>query len=147
MLGFVENFKQYFESYVLNTQNTFKGALNKVNGLITSKNSVIKIVRGFRVFEYALWQVAKTQKCVKSTKGVLNQKTLIGSSYHYQETAEKLPIWYLCKILASRTRETPFKLHYNVDIDNFDQYFDSCAINTHNAQKSAVINSVNNLKN
>ena len=72
MLGFVENFKQYFESYVLNTQNTFKGALNKVNGLITSKNSVIKIVRGFRVFEYALWQETETQKCRKSTKGVLN---------------------------------------------------------------------------
>ena len=72
MLGFVENFKQYFESYVLNTQNTFKGALNKVNGLITSKNSVIKIVRGFRVFEYALWQERKTQKRRKSTKGILN---------------------------------------------------------------------------
>ena len=32
MLGFVDNFEQYFESYVLNTQNLFKGALNKVNG-------------------------------------------------------------------------------------------------------------------
>ena len=31
-------FEQYFESYVLKTQNPFKGALNKVNGLITSKN-------------------------------------------------------------------------------------------------------------
>ena len=30
MLGFVDNFEQYFESYVLNTQNPFKGALNKV---------------------------------------------------------------------------------------------------------------------
>ena len=38
MLGFVDNFELYFESYVLNTQNHFKGALNKVNGLITSKN-------------------------------------------------------------------------------------------------------------
>ena len=72
MLGFVDNFEQYFESYVLNTQNPFKGALNKVNGLITSKNEVIKIVRGFRVFEYALWQETKTQKRRKSTKGVLN---------------------------------------------------------------------------
>ena len=31
-------FEQYFENYVLKTQNPFKGALNKVNGLITSKN-------------------------------------------------------------------------------------------------------------
>ena len=38
MLGFLDNFEQYFESYVLNTQNSFKGALNKVSGLITSKN-------------------------------------------------------------------------------------------------------------
>ena len=38
MFGFVDNFERYFESYVLNTQNPFKGALNKVNGLITSKN-------------------------------------------------------------------------------------------------------------
>ena len=35
---FVDNFEQYFESSVLNTQNPFKGALNKVYGLITSKN-------------------------------------------------------------------------------------------------------------
>ena len=48
--------------------------------------------------------------------------------------------------MASRTRETPFKLHYNVDVENFDQYFESWAINTHNAQKSAVNNSVNNFK-
>ena len=34
MLSFVDNFEQYFESCVLNTQNPFKGALNKVNGLI-----------------------------------------------------------------------------------------------------------------
>ena len=37
MLGFMDNFEQYFESYVLNTQNPFKAALNKVNGLITSE--------------------------------------------------------------------------------------------------------------
>ena len=38
VLGFVNNFEQYFESCVLNTQNPFKGAPNKVNGLITLKN-------------------------------------------------------------------------------------------------------------
>ena len=141
---FVDNLEQYFESCVLNSQNLCKGALNKVNGLITSKNQVIKIFRGFRVFEQALQQETKTPK---STKGVLNQKILIVNSYHYQETAEKLPIWYLCTILASRTRATPFRLHYNVDVDNFDQCFESCAINIQNTQKSTVNNSVNNLKN
>ena len=38
MLGFVDNFEQYFESYVLNTENSFKETLNEVNGLIISKN-------------------------------------------------------------------------------------------------------------
>ena len=72
MLGFVDNFEQYFESCVLNTQNSFKRAPTKVNDLITSKNEAIKIVRCFRVFEYALWQETKTQKGRKSTKDVLN---------------------------------------------------------------------------
>ena len=107
-----------------------------------SKLSVV-----FRVFEYALCQETKTQKRQKSTKGVLNQKILIVSSYHYQETTEKLPIWYLSTILASITRKTSFKLHYNADVDNFDQYFESCAINAHKAQKSAANNNVKNLKN
>ena len=106
----------------------------------------MEIFCGFRLLEYALWQETKTRKRRKSTKAVLNQKTLIVNSYHYQETAEKLHIWYVCTILTSRTRETLFKLHYNVDVDNFDQYFESFAINTHSAQKSAVNNSVNNLK-
>ena len=56
MLRFVDNFKQHFESCVLNTQNPLKRALNKVNGLNTLKNELIKIFSGFRVFEYALWQ-------------------------------------------------------------------------------------------
>ena len=43
MFGFVDNFEQYFESYVLNKQNSFKGALNKVNGLITSKIKLSKL--------------------------------------------------------------------------------------------------------
>ena len=146
MLGFVDNFEQHFESCFLNTKNPFKRALNKISCLITPKNEVIKIFRGFRVFEYALWQETKTRKRRKSTKGVLNQKTLIVNSYHCQETPEKLPIWYLCAILASRTRETLFKPHYNIDVDNFDQYFEICATNTQNAQKRAVENIVNNLK-
>ena len=38
MLGFVDNFEQHFESCVLKIQNPLKRALNKVNGLNTSKN-------------------------------------------------------------------------------------------------------------
>ena len=38
------------------------------------KNELIKIFRGFRVFEYALWQETKTQKRWKSTESFLNQK-------------------------------------------------------------------------
>ena len=144
----IDNFEQDSGSYILLiAQNAQKSAQNQIASLNTSKNELLKIFLGFRVFEYVLWPKMKTRKCRKSTESFLSQKTLIVSSYHYQETAEKLPIWYLCTILASRTRETPFKLHYNVDVDNFDQYFESCAINTHNAQKSAVNNSVNNLKN
>ena len=66
MLSFVDNFKQHFESYVLITQNPLKIALNKINDLNTSKIQLIKIFRGFRVFEYALQQNAKTGKRRKS---------------------------------------------------------------------------------
>ena len=38
VLGFVDNFEQHFESCVLKIQNSLKRALNKVNGLNTSKN-------------------------------------------------------------------------------------------------------------
>ena len=36
-------------------------------------------------------------------------------------------------ILASGTKETLFNLHYNINVDNFDQYRESCATNTQNA--------------
>ena len=48
MLGFMDNFEQHFQSCVLNTQDSLKSALNKANGLNTSKND------GFPVFEFAL---------------------------------------------------------------------------------------------
>ena len=51
VLGFVDNFEQHFENCVVNTQNPLKRALNKVNGLNTSKNGLMKIFSGFRVFE------------------------------------------------------------------------------------------------
>ena len=42
---------------------------------VTSKSSKNKIFRGFRVFEYALWQKAKTRTCRKSPESFLNQKS------------------------------------------------------------------------
>ena len=82
MLSFVDNFKQHFESYVLITQNPLKIALNKINGLNTLKIQLIKIFRGFCVFEYALQQNMKTRKRRKSSKSPLNQKTPIVKSYN-----------------------------------------------------------------
>ena len=40
---------------------------------LTSKSSNNKIIRGFRIFEYALWQKTKTRKCRKSTESFLNE--------------------------------------------------------------------------
>ena len=54
MLGYMGNFEQHFQSCVLNTQNPLKSALNKANGLNTSKNELIKIFCGFPVFKFAL---------------------------------------------------------------------------------------------
>ena len=48
MLDFVNNFEQYFESCIRNSQNPFKGAPNKVNGpslrkIKLSKFSVVSL--------------------------------------------------------------------------------------------------------
>ena len=50
----IANFEQHFESCLLNTKNACESARNQVNSLNTSKNELMKIFRGFRVFEYAL---------------------------------------------------------------------------------------------
>ena len=50
---------------------------------LTSKSTKNEIFRRFRVFEYALWQKAKTRKCRKSTESFLNKKTLIVNGYYY----------------------------------------------------------------
>ena len=70
----INNFEQNLECFVLNTQNAKESARNYINRLNTSKNELLKIFRGFRVFEYALWQKTKTRKCRKSTESFLNQK-------------------------------------------------------------------------
>ena len=59
-------FEQHLESFVMNTQNAWESARNQINRINTSKNELLKIFRGFRVFEYALWQKTKTRKCRKS---------------------------------------------------------------------------------
>ena len=70
----IDNFEQHFDICVLNAQNPQKSAQNQINGLNTSKNELKKIFRGFRIFEYALWQKTKTRKCRKLTESFLNKK-------------------------------------------------------------------------
>ena len=50
----IDNFEQQFESFALSAQNGSKSAQNQINSLSTSRNELIKVFRGFRVFEYAL---------------------------------------------------------------------------------------------
>ena len=49
----IDNLEQHFESCALNAQNALKSAPNQINSHNTSKNQLIKILRGLRVFEYA----------------------------------------------------------------------------------------------
>ena len=50
----VNIFENHFENSVLNTQIAWESAQNQINNLNTSKNKLMKIFRGFRVFENAL---------------------------------------------------------------------------------------------
>ena len=50
----IDNLEQHFESCALNAQNAKKSAGNETYSPDNSKNELIKIFRGFRVFEYAL---------------------------------------------------------------------------------------------
>ena len=70
----LENFEQHLESFVLNAQNAYKSAQNQITSLNTPKNELLKIFRGFRVFDYALWQKTKTRNGRKSTESFLNLK-------------------------------------------------------------------------
>ena len=71
----IDNFEQQFVNFVLKVQNALRSVQNQINSLNTLKNELVKIFRGFRVFEYALWQKTKTRKCRKSTESFLNQKS------------------------------------------------------------------------
>ena len=61
----IDDFEQHFDSCILNAQNAKKSAQNQINSLNTSKNVLMKIFRGFRVFQYALWQKANTWKMLE----------------------------------------------------------------------------------
>ena len=50
----VSYFEQHFEDCVLNTQIAWESAQNQINNLNTSKNKLMKIFRGFRVFQNTL---------------------------------------------------------------------------------------------
>ena len=47
----LDDFDQQLESFVLNAQNAQKSAQNQITSLNISKNELLKIFRGFRVFE------------------------------------------------------------------------------------------------
>ena len=79
----IDNFEQHFVNFVLKVQIVYKSVRNQINSLSSSKNELMKIFRGFRVFEYALWQKTKTWKCRKSTEGFLIEKTLISNGCHH----------------------------------------------------------------
>ena len=70
----LDDFDQQLESFVLNAQNAQKSAQNQITSLNISKNELLNIFRGFRVFEYALRQKTKTRKRRKSTESFLNLK-------------------------------------------------------------------------
>ena len=71
----VDNFeKKYFQSCVLDARNNYKSAQSQINSVITSKNEVMKIFRGFCVFEYALCEKVKNGKCRKLPESILDKK-------------------------------------------------------------------------
>ena len=55
---------------------------NQINSLNTLKNELMKIFRGFRVFEHALWQKNENPEMPKSTESLLNKTTPIANCYH-----------------------------------------------------------------
>ena len=83
----------------------------------TSKNELVKVLRGFRDFDYALSQKTKSRKRWKSTDSFLIKKI-------YKKFARKQPIYYLNSNLAL-TRKGTFKVQASVD--NFEQHFECCS--------------------
>ena len=78
-----------------------------------------------------------------------SKKHSVLTVYRYQRTAKKQSICYLSTILPLITKKATFSLQWYVLVNNFKQHFESCALITQNAQKSArnQINSLNTSKN
>ena len=80
---------------------SFKKSSEQRNGLNTSKNYLLKIVRGFRVLEYTLWQKNENPEMPeidwKLPKSIKYSVLMV---YRYQKTAKKQSIYYLRTILA-----------------------------------------------
>ena len=83
VLGFMGNFEQHYESCVLNTQNPLKRALNKVNGLNTSKNELMKIFSDFCVFEYCSMAKNENLERLKTHTKLSKLKTPTANGCHY----------------------------------------------------------------
>ena len=82
------------------------------------------------------------------TPEIIKKPSKLENTHYLQlPLAEEVPILYLSNILSPRTNKTSFKLHYYVYVHKFEEYFESCTMNTQNGWKSAANNSVNNLKN
>ena len=89
MLGFVDNFEQHFESCVLKIQNPLKRALNKVNGLNTLKNQLMRIFRGFRLFKKCSMAKNENPEMTEIHRKLSKLKKHTDNGCHYQKTAEK----------------------------------------------------------
>ena len=72
----------------------------------------MKIFRGFRVFEYALWQKTKTRKCRKSRESPRNKKAPSVNSLPLLENSLKATNFYLTNILALIARKVNSKLQW-----------------------------------
>ena len=58
------------------------------NSLNNLKYELMKILHGFRVLKYALWQKTKYRNCRKSAESFLNKKVPLANNYHCYKTAK-----------------------------------------------------------
>ena len=70
----LDNFEQHIESFIVNTQNACKSAGNHISGFNNSKNELLKLFRGFRVLEYALWQKNKNPEMPEINRKISKSK-------------------------------------------------------------------------
>ena len=82
------------------------------NSLNNLKYELMKILHGFQVLKYALWQKTKYRNCRKSAESFLNKKVPLANNYHCYKTAKKFIMFYLSTILVLITRKATFKLQW-----------------------------------